>query len=151
MYTEQLVPCRKSLPVVVAIIAFLGIFGAVGCLARLAGGCADDVVARLAIGLRLLIVGLAGLIGLEESIGGRRLDCCGGCSGGRPGFGGGTGGGLRLPRGLVITIIIPPNVILLGSGCSGSENKLQGHEQGAIPLRRSLRLASAVSMLCLKK
>lgn len=106
---------QQLLPVLVAVVVSLAAFPrAVGSVARVAGRGTDHVVARLAVGLRPLVVGLAGLVRLQE--GGRLL---GGLGGGRVDGGGGPRGpgplglvGLARASGLVVRVLVPADFLL---------------------------------------
>lgn len=102
------------LPVLlVTVVRLSGILGAIGGLAWNARGRANHIVACVAVGLRLLVVGLSRLRGLEEGLGGRlallRVDGRGRLGGCWPlGLGGFAG------PGLVVGILIPTNFFLCG-------------------------------------
>lgn len=106
---------QRLLPILVAVIVSLAAFpGAVGRVARDAGRGPDHVVARLAVGLRPLVVGLAGLVRLQE--GGRLL---GGLGGGRVDGGGGSRGagplglvGLARAGSLIVRVLVPADFLL---------------------------------------
>lgn len=102
------------LPVfLVTVITLPGLLGAVGCLAGVARSDAHDVVAHVAVGLRFLVVGLAGLGGFEEFSIGLRVD------GGRgPGRSWSRRLGLAGSGSLILGVLIPTNLFLSGSSCS---------------------------------
>lgn len=110
---------QQLLPVLVAVVVSLAAFPrAVGRVARVAGRGTHHVVARLAVGLRPLVVGLAGLVRLQE--GGRLF---GGLGGGRVDGGGGPRGpgplglvGLARAGGLVVRVLVPADFLLSRCG-----------------------------------
>lgn len=95
------------LPIVVAVLVLLRLLGAAGGLAGQARGTSNHVVTRLAVSLRLFVVGLALLVGLEQALL-LGVDCGGGLD---------RGGFLGRSAFLVGVLVIPSNLILGSGSC----------------------------------
>ena len=106
------IPGRALLPVLlITVVRLSGVLGAVGGLAGDPRRRANQIIARVAIGLRLLVVGLSRLRGLEKGLGGRLNLLWVESRGGLGGCWSISFGGFAR-SGLVIRILIPANFFL---------------------------------------